>query len=201
MAVKGAIIAIDFDGTVVTHAYPHMGMDAGAVFVLKELVANDCKLILYTMRSGQLLEKSRPMVQGTENSAVRHQRESRAEVLDFVAESPRRPLYRRQCTGMSDPLYGRRSPSGSRLGENPPTTGRSRLPGLSPGISPVPESRIPPNRSRRTGGRETKLRFREADRWLVTTTSGLSGGIGHRKRKTNGIAWSFDQDLGRHPNL
>ena len=33
---------IDFDGTVVTHAYPHMGMDAGAVFVLKELVANDC---------------------------------------------------------------------------------------------------------------------------------------------------------------
>lgn len=73
MAVKGAIIAIDFDGTVVTHAYPHMGMDAGAVPVLKELVANDCKLILYTMRSGQLLEKSRPMVQGTENSAVRHQ--------------------------------------------------------------------------------------------------------------------------------
>ncbi len=57
MAVKGAIIAIDFDGTVVTHAYPHMGMDAGAVPVLKELVANDCKLILYTMRSGQLLEK------------------------------------------------------------------------------------------------------------------------------------------------
>ena len=58
MAVKGAIIAIDFDGTVVTHAYPHMGMDADAVPVLKELVANDCKLILYTMRSGQLLEKA-----------------------------------------------------------------------------------------------------------------------------------------------
>ena len=57
MAVKGAIIAIDFDGTVVTHAYPHMGMDAGAVPVLKELVANDCKLILYTMRSGQLLRR------------------------------------------------------------------------------------------------------------------------------------------------
>ena len=58
MAVKGAIIAIDFDGTVVTHAYPHMGVDAGAVPVLKELVANDCKLILYTMRSGQLLDKA-----------------------------------------------------------------------------------------------------------------------------------------------
>ena len=46
MAVKGAIIAIDFDGTVVTHAYPHMGMDAVAVPVLKELVANVCKHIL-----------------------------------------------------------------------------------------------------------------------------------------------------------
>lgn len=177
MAVKGAIIAIDFDGTVVTHAYPHMGMDAGAVPVLKELVANDCKLILYTMRSGQLPKKPS---NGSRNRKFRCTPSMRIpdRSPDFVAESPRRPLYRRQCTGMSDPLYGRRSPSGSRLGENPPTTGRSRLPGLSPGISPVPESRIPPNRSRRTGGREPKPRFREADRWLVTTTSGLSGASG-----------------------
>lgn len=152
MAVKGAIIAIDFDGTVVTHAYPHMGMDAGAVPVLKELVANDCKLILYTMRSGQLLEKAVQWFKEQKIPLYAINENPGQNVLDFVAESPRRPLYRRQCTGMSDPLYGRRSPSGSRLGENPPTTGRSRLPGLSPGISPVPESRIPPNRSRRTGG-------------------------------------------------
>ena len=58
MAFKNAIIAIDFDGTVVTHAYPHIGMDAGAVPVLKELLANDCRLILVTMRSGRLLEKA-----------------------------------------------------------------------------------------------------------------------------------------------
>ncbi len=58
MAVKGAIIAIDFDGTVVTHAYPKIGMDAGAVPVLKELTDNGCQLILYSMRSGSLLEQA-----------------------------------------------------------------------------------------------------------------------------------------------
>ena len=48
MAVRNATIAVDFDGTVVTHAYPHIGMDAGAVPVLRELVRNDCRLILLT---------------------------------------------------------------------------------------------------------------------------------------------------------
>ena len=56
MAVRNATIAVDFDGTVVTHAYPHIGMDAGAVPVLRELVRNDCRLILLTMRSGHLLD-------------------------------------------------------------------------------------------------------------------------------------------------
>lgn len=45
------IIAIDFDGTCVTHEYPKVGRDIGAVPVLKELVANGHQLILYTMRS------------------------------------------------------------------------------------------------------------------------------------------------------
>ena len=56
MAIRKAIIALDFDGTVVTHAYPEVGEDIGAVAVLKELVAQDDKLILWTMRSGTLLE-------------------------------------------------------------------------------------------------------------------------------------------------
>ena len=56
MAIHDAIIAVDFDGTVVTHAYPYVGEDAGAVPVLRELVDNGCKLILYTMRSDKLLE-------------------------------------------------------------------------------------------------------------------------------------------------
>ena len=174
MAVKGAIIAIDFDGTVVTHAYPHMGMDAGAVPVLKELVANDCKLILYTMRSGQLLEKAVqwfkeqkiPLYAINENPGQKSWTSSPKVHADLYIDD----------SALGCPI--RFMDGGSRLGENPPTTGRSRLPGLSPGISPVPESRIPPNRSRRTGGREPKPRFREADRWLVTTTSGLSGASG-----------------------
>ena len=56
MAIHHATIAVDFDGTVVSHAYPEVGDDAGAVPVLKELVANGCKLILYTMRHGKLLD-------------------------------------------------------------------------------------------------------------------------------------------------
>lgn len=45
------IIGIDFDGTCVTHEFPRIGEDIGAVPVLKELVKNGHKLILFTMRS------------------------------------------------------------------------------------------------------------------------------------------------------
>lgn len=50
------IIALDFDGTVVTHEYPYIGEDIGAVPVLKELTAAGHKLVLFTMRSGKLLD-------------------------------------------------------------------------------------------------------------------------------------------------
>ena len=46
-----AIIGIDFDGTCVTHEFPRIGKDIGAVPVLKELIANGHDLILFTMRS------------------------------------------------------------------------------------------------------------------------------------------------------
>ena len=45
------IIAIDFDGTCVTHEYPKVGRDIGAAPILKKLVGNGHKLILFTMRS------------------------------------------------------------------------------------------------------------------------------------------------------
>lgn len=45
------IIACDFDGTCVTHEYPKIGKDIGAVKVLKKLVEAGHSLILYTMRS------------------------------------------------------------------------------------------------------------------------------------------------------
>lgn len=54
MADSGIYIAVDFDGTCVTHEYPYMGRDVGAVPVLKELVEQGHNLILYTMRSGRL---------------------------------------------------------------------------------------------------------------------------------------------------
>jgi hypothetical protein len=49
-------IAVDFDGTCVTHEYPNVGKDIGAVPVLKELVNLGHKLILFTMRDGEQLE-------------------------------------------------------------------------------------------------------------------------------------------------
>lgn len=49
------IIAVDFDGTCVTHAYPKIGDDIGAASVLRAMVARGDKLILHTMRSGKTL--------------------------------------------------------------------------------------------------------------------------------------------------
>jgi hypothetical protein len=50
------VLAIDFDGTAVTHDYPRVGKDIGSAPVLKELVQNGHQLILWTMRSGKELE-------------------------------------------------------------------------------------------------------------------------------------------------
>lgn len=52
----GLTFAIDFDGTCVKHSYPEIGEDIGAVPVLKELVANGHRLVLFTMRSGETLD-------------------------------------------------------------------------------------------------------------------------------------------------
>ena len=59
------VIAIDFDGTCVSHEFPKVGKDIGAVPVLKKLVERGHKLILHTMRgdgqsyhNGELIERS-----------------------------------------------------------------------------------------------------------------------------------------------
>ncbi len=50
-------IAIDFDGTLVTHEYPNVGKDnEGSVNVVKELIKKNHNIILYTMRSGKTLQ-------------------------------------------------------------------------------------------------------------------------------------------------
>lgn len=49
------IIAVDFDGTCVTHCFPEVGVDvAGAVEVLKALVESGHRLVLFTMRSNKI---------------------------------------------------------------------------------------------------------------------------------------------------
>lgn len=52
------IIAVDFDGTCVTHEYPEIGKEIGAVPVLKKLLEKQHQLILWTMRSGKCLERA-----------------------------------------------------------------------------------------------------------------------------------------------
>jgi hypothetical protein len=46
-------IAVDFDGTCVTHEYPKVGEDIGAAPVLKALVEKGHRLMLWTMRGNK----------------------------------------------------------------------------------------------------------------------------------------------------
>lgn len=52
----GLVVAVDFDGTCVTHEYPNVGRDIGAQKVLSRLVQEGGKIILWTMRSGKHLQ-------------------------------------------------------------------------------------------------------------------------------------------------
>ena len=52
-------IAVDFDGTCVTHDYPEVGKDIGAAPVLRALRERGHHIILNTMRCGQELEDAK----------------------------------------------------------------------------------------------------------------------------------------------
>ena len=52
------IVAVDFDGTCVCSDYPRIGQDIGAVPVLRAMVRDGARLILYTMRSGEALDEA-----------------------------------------------------------------------------------------------------------------------------------------------
>lgn len=57
--MSNKIIAIDFDGTIVTHAYPHLGRPVpSAIRIMKRLQEQGVQLILWTMRSGQQLDEA-----------------------------------------------------------------------------------------------------------------------------------------------
>lgn len=56
---KSAVIAVDFDGTVVTHNYPEVGMDVPcAINVLKALQQRGHRLILLTNRDSKTIGKA-----------------------------------------------------------------------------------------------------------------------------------------------
>lgn len=52
-------IAVDFDGTIVTHAYPKIGREIpGAIDTLKRLQRDGHRLILWTAREGELIKEA-----------------------------------------------------------------------------------------------------------------------------------------------
>ena len=53
------VIAVDFDGTIVEHAYPKIGKEIPfAIETLKQLMKDGHMLILYTVREGELLDEA-----------------------------------------------------------------------------------------------------------------------------------------------
>lgn len=57
MIRPGIVVAVDFDGTIVTHEYPEIGKPLPyAIETLKKITEAGGKLILYTMRDGQTLK-------------------------------------------------------------------------------------------------------------------------------------------------
>jgi hydroxymethylpyrimidine pyrophosphatase-like HAD family hydrolase len=56
---KSPIVAIDFDGTIVAHRYPKIGEPVPyALETMRAMLAENYKLILYTMRSGEYLQEA-----------------------------------------------------------------------------------------------------------------------------------------------
>jgi hydroxymethylpyrimidine pyrophosphatase-like HAD family hydrolase len=56
---ESKVIAIDFDGTIVEHAYPQIGKEMLFAFAtIKELQKKGHKLILHTYRTGSLLDEA-----------------------------------------------------------------------------------------------------------------------------------------------
>ena len=56
MNKESLILAVDFDGTIVTHDYPHIGEDRGAIETLKWVTSLGHRIMLWTMRDGVQLE-------------------------------------------------------------------------------------------------------------------------------------------------
>ena len=59
LSIENSIIAVDFDGTIVTHRFPEIGAEIPfAIETLKALQRKGFRLILWTFRSGKSLEEA-----------------------------------------------------------------------------------------------------------------------------------------------
>lgn len=87
------VIAVDFDGTVVTHRYPQIGMDIKAVPVLKKIVDAGHQIVLHTMRSGKELEEAVAWFTENEIPLYGGKRKSGPEIMDSVSQSVRTNLH------------------------------------------------------------------------------------------------------------
>lgn len=76
------IIAVDFDGTCVTHEFPEVGKDIGAVPVLRRLADEGHPLILWTMRS----HPKKSLVADRPNQGLVY-RDNLQEAIDWFAEN------------------------------------------------------------------------------------------------------------------
>jgi hypothetical protein len=57
--MEGKVIAVDFDGTIVEHAYPEIGREMlFAIDTLKELQKRGHRLILWSFRHGKYLDEA-----------------------------------------------------------------------------------------------------------------------------------------------
>lgn len=77
------IIAIDFDGTCVKHAYPEIGEDIGAVPILKKIVDKGHLLILLTMRSHPSPGQCDPNLKNQGLTPISKERDTLGEAIEW----------------------------------------------------------------------------------------------------------------------
>lgn len=94
--MKSMYVAIDFDGTMVTHAYPKLGEPLDfAIETVHKLMKEGHKIILYTMRSGERLQEAVDYLEGegivlwavNENSSQKYWTESPKIHADLVIDN------------------------------------------------------------------------------------------------------------------
>lgn len=131
MAIRDAIIAVDFDGTGRYARLPPYRQRHRRRSRAAGTDRQRCRVILYTMRSGRLLDDAVawfarndiPLYAVNENPAQRE--------WTGLAQGLRRPLHRRQRAGMPDQVRRRHQTPVRQLGQGAATSRRRGLSRLS----------------------------------------------------------------------